>query len=304
MPTPLQTCKVTLACALAALLGWPGAARADTDLNDPDQYREAQDYMLLRVNNERSRNGAGSVRFDPAAAELARQHAQDMLENGFFSHWNLDGLKPTRRWNLMGGFDCVSENIYFREGQLGDMRKIVDDAMETLMNSAGHRRTILQAEHNRLGLAFAFDGQRQQVYVVQEFVTRLGGDYRCDLYAPAGSVVTLTGRIDPSDYAVEQVIVGWEERPQRREKHWLARSGEYKEAEKLVAGYSPRSNIVFNDISTYHDISYDAASGSFSANVKLDYKNKPGLYYLFVWLRNTRLDKPVLAAILTVEAQR
>jgi uncharacterized protein YkwD len=296
------TARLLLAFCCALALSRP--ALAQTDLNDPDQFRQAQDYMLLRINNERARNGAGSVRLEPLASETARLHAQDMLDKGYVSHWDMEGVKPTRRWNLQGGFDCVAENIYMREGELGDLRAIVDDAMETLLASEGHRRTILDPEYNRVGLGFSFDAGREQVYVVQEFLTRIGGEYACPLFAQPGATVELQGRIDPQVHRLEQVILGWEELPQKRNKQWLARTGEYKEADRLVAGYSPNPAFQFKSLSTFHDISYDEASGRFSADIRLDYKGKPGMYYIFVWLRDSRTDKAVLAAMLTVGARR
>ncbi len=90
----------------------------------------------------------------------------------------------------------------------------------------------------------------------------------------------------------------------RQNKRWLAKTSEYRDADKVFAGYTANTRSVFDDIQTYHDVSYDSESGSFSAQIRLDYKGKPGLYYVFVWLNDSRAQRPVLAAIATVEAQK
>lgn len=286
----------------AALLCSP--APAQDSLDSLAGYAQAQDYMLLRINNERAREGAPPVRLDLAAGEAALRHARDMRERGYFSHWDLEGRKPTRRWNLLGGYDNLAENIYYRQYYLGDLRKIVDDAMATLLDSPGHRKTILYHDFTSVGLAFEYSAATEEVWVVQEFSARLGGEYSCPLEARAGETVRLTGRFDPGRFTLDNLVVAWEELPQARSKAWLARTSEYSDGEVFFAGYHLDQRIQFKGMQTFHSVAVDPAGGQFAADIALDYKRKPGTYYIFIWLRELEAPNAVLAAVATVEARR
>ena len=123
------------------------------DLSDFDTYRLAQDYMLYLINQERSRAGLKRVRLDALASQAAKLHAEDMLKGGYLSHWNMEGLKPARRYNLLGGIDGLGENVFYTSGRLGTMHELIDEAMDTLMSSEGHRLTILGASYTTWGWA-------------------------------------------------------------------------------------------------------------------------------------------------------
>jgi uncharacterized protein YkwD len=277
-------------------------AHAEEDWNDAQFYRQAQEYMLASINKFRGKKGVPPVQLDITAGQLAKGHAEDMLGGEYFSHWDLSGNKPTRRWNMLGGFDSVSENIYYYGGTWPGMQRLIDDAMKTLMNSSGHRATIMDPAHTHVGLGFAVDPRARKFYVDQEFVTRAGGDYNCPDSGTVGDTVDFTGQFDPEHYAFEQVILGYEELPQARSQKWLNSTESYSDADRLVAGFSTDRNIRFNGMATYNDVSCNG--GCFTCHAKLDFKGQEGLYYLFLWLRDKRTGQPFMAATATVEARR
>ena len=64
--------------------------------------------MLELINEERVRRGVPPVELgDNWAAQL---HVESALENCFFSHWGIDGLKPYMRYSLAGGYQSNGEN--------------------------------------------------------------------------------------------------------------------------------------------------------------------------------------------------
>ena len=154
-----------------------------------------------------------------------------------------------------------------------------------------------------MGLGFALGTAERSFYTAQEFVSRIGGEYYCPLYARVGGQIELSGRFDRHLYSLEHVIVGFEERPKTRSRRWLMRSETYRDADKLFAGYSPEQNVYFPSMATYHDITVDDA-GWFKCRVLMDYKGREGMYYLFVWLREKRGGMPVLAAVATVDVTK
>jgi hypothetical protein len=274
------------------------------DFNDRETLQFARDYMLLQINQARAAAGVSPVRLDPLAAEAAHKHAADMLARGYFSHWDPEGLKPTRRFNLLGGFHALGENIYFAHGFSGSTEQLIDDTIHVLLDSPGHRRTILDPSYTHVGLGFALDAARGDFYVAQEFIARVGGDYVCPPTAKVGQRVEFSGRFDPQRYQLEHVVVGYEERPQPRSARWLAATDEYQDSDKMIAGYTPQRNIVYQGMETYHDISVNELQGSFKCSALLDFKGYEGLYYLFLWLRDRRSGASVLAATATVDVTK
>lgn len=287
---------------LAFLVWGPSLASADPGFGDLETYRFAQNYMLQLINEERSKAGVGSVRLDPLASQAALEHAQDMLANGFFSHWDMSGRKPTRRYNLLGGFHGLSENIFFHHGPLGSWQELVEYEMQTLMDSEGHRKTILDAHKTHVGLGFATAGR--DFYGAQEFITMVGGEYKCVSSARLGETVKFSGRFDPRQYIFEHVLVGYEGREQPRSVKWLEGSGSYSDGDKLVAGYLANPQSFFEGISTYHEVEFDQGKGTFVVNAKLDFKGKQGLYYLFLWLTDKRSGEQVNAATVAVDVTK
>jgi uncharacterized protein YkwD len=291
-----------LALVILLLAAVPALSKpAGADFSDPATQQRAQELMTQLVNQVRAQAGAGSVHFDPVAAQAARLHAQDMLQRGYFSHWDPNGNKPTRRYNQLGGYHSLGENIYFFHGQFGSMEAMVQEALDKLLSSEGHRRTILNPAYTGIGISFAADPRKGDLYVAQEFVAKLGGEYRCPLNACVGQMIEYAGRFDPQRYAFENIIVGYEDRPQQRDLLWLSRTDTYRDGDRLVAGYTANPQLEFRDLQTYRDVQVDAEQGWFKSGIRLAYKGREGMYYLFLWLRDLRTGQPVLASTVSVD---
>lgn len=294
---------LALALACAAALAQPAAARS-ADLSEPIVYQQAQDYMLQLINAERARAGAAPVRSDPLAAQAGKQHADDMCAGAYISHWDREGLKPARRFNLLGGYHMLSENVYMGSGYNDSTNGMIERAMETLMASPGHRKTILDPRYTHVGIGLALSPDGRRFYVSQEFITRVGGEYSCPTTAAVGSKVDFCGRFDASCYSFEQIAEAWEEGPVARDPRWLNRTGVYQDGDRMFAAYSPLPSVYFSGMSTMHDVAVDEQQGTFKCRALLDFKGKPGLYYLFVWLRDKRSGEMVQVATATIEVTR
>ena len=89
--------------------------------------------------------------------DTGRGHAQDMLDNDYFSHTGLDGSTPTSRAAALGYWSGVGENIAWN-GSTGP----IDQASETLTAhnnlffSASHRENLLQGSYEEAGMAVRF----------------------------------------------------------------------------------------------------------------------------------------------------
>ncbi|GAB2555409.1 CAP domain-containing protein [Gracilibacillus alcaliphilus] len=117
---------------------------------------EGFEYQLFDLTN------AARVKFDQPVLEwyepaqpTAQHHSQDMADQNYFSHNNLDGETPFDRLEADGiSFRMAGENL--AAGQPSSIY-----AHQGLMNSEGHRNNILHSDFRQMavGVAFREDGQ-------------------------------------------------------------------------------------------------------------------------------------------------
>ena len=117
--------------------------------------------MLEMVNYERTLSGLDVLIIDEKAREAARRHGEDMFENGYFSHEDLDGENHADRMKETGTeFMMSGENLALSQ----DLKS----AHEGLMNSSGHRKNILHPFFHRVGIG-VIDGGEYGIIFVQNF---------------------------------------------------------------------------------------------------------------------------------------
>lgn len=295
-----NTIRATGIAALLLMLCFT-SARGQESVFSTEDYEFAQRYTLLRINQERTRAGVSRVDLDPLASHAAKLHAEDMLDGEYLSHWDRQGLMPSRRYNLLGGYDSVGENVYYQHGPTMSLEDQLNLMMDTLMDSAGHRKTILDPSYTYVGLGFALNSSGTEFYASQEFIVRIGGEFSCPLTARVGDTVEFSGRFDQNRYDLEHVVASYTDPPQPRERSWLMRTGSYQIGGKPFAGYSPDRNLRFQGMETYYSITVDPQSGRFRCQAVLNYKNRPGMYYLTLWLREKASGQSVMAATATVD---
>ena len=249
-----------------------------------------QAMMLDEINADRTAAGLTPVAWDPIAAQAGQAHAADMLANGYFSHWNLQGLGPEHRYALAGGRDAVAENLYtfwyrYEDGRaapIEDWPRVVRDAQASLMQSPGHRRTILDPAHTHVGIGIAYDPQRGEMRLAQEFVTRLVDMPALPVEAASGETLQVRGALladalDPLINLAYQPLPG----PFTAE---TVPSGTYRSRATIVEAIQPRLD-----------------GREFSAEVRLGQANTPGIYSIRVWVK--RGTEMVLASELIMFAQ-
>lgn len=106
------------------------------------------------VNQERAQRGLPRLEHDRPLRSAARQHSQEMMDMGYFSHTSpVASLKdPIDRIYRSGLSDAsIGENIaYYAYDTTSEAA--ATRLMELWMNSPGHRDNILRAEFNRIGI--------------------------------------------------------------------------------------------------------------------------------------------------------
>ncbi len=121
----------------------------------------AEQEMLRLVNEERGRVGLPALMMDEPLREVARAHARDMFQRGYFSHYTPDRLSPFDRMDQAG-------IRYLAAGENLALAPTTQAAMRGLMNSPGHRANILSPSFRRIGIG-AMDGGLRGLMFSQEF---------------------------------------------------------------------------------------------------------------------------------------
>ena len=154
--------------------------------------------MLALVNEARVEAGLlAVVRGDNGAAQI---HAVRSLANCISSHWSVDGLTPTMRYSLAGGYQSANENVsgsdYCRLPNQGysaisSVAEEVREAMRGWMDSPGHRANILKPRHRKVNIGLAWD--KYNFVAVQQFE----GDYIEYTVLPAinDGVLSMEGKL-------------------------------------------------------------------------------------------------------------
>lgn len=144
------------------------------------------------INQKRTEMGLDALAFDPALADIARKHSEDMAARNYFDHVNLAGQNPTAR-GTAAGYTCrknygsyytygIAENIFQNnlyssvtyysnrdtEYDWNPPEKIAQITVSGWMNSSGHRENILTPTFDREGIGIAIAAD-DKVYITEDF---------------------------------------------------------------------------------------------------------------------------------------
>lgn len=123
------------------------------------QLKEGFEFQIFDLTNAtRVQHGLNSLVWDERAQETAQNHSMDMAENAYFDHTNLNGESPFDRMSK----DQISYSVAGENLAYGQFSSIF--AHEGLMNSLGHRKNILQADFDYLGVGVAFNKEFHPYY--------------------------------------------------------------------------------------------------------------------------------------------
>jgi uncharacterized protein YkwD len=109
-----------------------------------------EEAVLALVNQERQTRELSPYLTDEVLTRVAREHAQDMVGRGYFSHTTPDGKDLQTRLREVGvERQWAGENIQRNTQPAG---KTVQTALGWFMGSAPHRKNILHGHYARLGV--------------------------------------------------------------------------------------------------------------------------------------------------------
>jgi len=121
----------------------------------------SEEKMFTMINQERTSRGLAALEVRSVLTDVARNHCEDMLKRGYFSHYTLEGLSPFDRMAKANiDFTFAGENLALAPN--------TELAMKGLMQSPGHRENILSTNFNRVGVGVIDAGVYGEMFC-QEF---------------------------------------------------------------------------------------------------------------------------------------
>lgn len=126
-------------------------------------------HVFDKINEIRVGSGLNPLKWNADLERVARLHSENMAENGFFGHRDLDGKVVSDRADRegLGKWNAIGENIAFNRG----FDQPTDRAVSDWMDSASHKRNLLDERWKEaaIGVAQAADGS---YYFTQVFLAR------------------------------------------------------------------------------------------------------------------------------------
>lgn len=153
-----------------ARLPTTGERKIQAMMRQPFDAAQLERYMFDLVNADRSANGGRSLELSSSLSNVARAHAQDMVNRRFFDHVNPDGVDPNGRARLAGLGVSIAENISTQYG-LSTLTEMVKGCEKSMMaeppGQMNHRGNIL-GSWTCVGIGVA-RGRNGGVVCVQNF---------------------------------------------------------------------------------------------------------------------------------------
>jgi len=116
---------------------------------------DMEERTLNLINWERTSRSLSALTMNTSLRTVARNHSQDMVNRGFFSHTNPDGDDPFDRMADAGiTYSSAAENIAWNQGYADP----VQTAVTGWMGSSGHAANILTSGFTKTGVGIAVTG--------------------------------------------------------------------------------------------------------------------------------------------------
>lgn len=184
---------------------FPTATNPNQNKAPSASQEELVSYALSLINADRKSSNVQNVTL--TSIDCAQKHAEDMLKNHYFSHWDTQGYKPYVRYTLAGGKGAVDENLASQSGTYLDVKQAIKDLEWSMVNDDAdwnwsHRSNILDFFHNKVSIGIAYDDSN--VFLVEDFEDEYVN--WTTLKAQDGNV-TMNGGIIFSGLAISEVEI-------------------------------------------------------------------------------------------------
>ncbi|WP_027956616.1 SafA/ExsA family spore coat assembly protein [Halobacillus kuroshimensis] len=127
--------------------------------------KSVESQVIDLTNEERAANGLPALKANWQVSRVARYKSRDMAGKGYFSHQSPTYGSPFQMLNDFNvSYQKAAENI--AAGQ-----RTPQEVVDGWMNSAGHRKNILDSGLTQIGVGYA-EGGSYGYYWTQMFITK------------------------------------------------------------------------------------------------------------------------------------
>ncbi len=149
--------------------GQNGTQQQQQDTNQKAKESQQSDGFKQKVveltNKERKKNGLSELKAYDELAQVAQKKSQDMINKGYFSHNSPTYGSPFEMMQNFGiDYKTAAENI--AAGQDSP-----EEVVRKWMQSAGHRKNILNKSVTHIGIGVA-EGGEMGIYWTQMFIQK------------------------------------------------------------------------------------------------------------------------------------
>lgn len=280
---------------------------------------DARFYALSLINAERLKYKFPPLSLDPMASAAGQMHANEMATIGYLSHWNSGGVKPDQRYTENGGMHSVTENLGVltvaseiiqpsNEYRIQKEQRFSKDALRKLHSlfmlekppNDGHRKQILNPDHNKVGFGISASMNSagdQHLYVAQEFLDAYGEYAKLPKTARRGMPFNVSGKLFPG-VKLYSVSVRWEPMPKPIENEMLEKTPRHYGTPKTsVADYFPEDSPSTVKVQT------QGKNQSFSVTITPNENWNDGLYYILVCATHSHRKTPIIISARTIQLQ-
>ena len=133
--------------------------KIDYGVSKPSNYNHDQfvNEVYQLVNQERTKRGLNPLTLSPELNRIADERAEEISTD--FSHDGFDAYKDDIR--------AIFGNVYIGENA-GKQAGNASAAMDSWMNSSGHRANILDTDYNNIGIG-VYQSASGYLYYIQIF---------------------------------------------------------------------------------------------------------------------------------------
>lgn len=301
---------------LQALSSLPSANQSGLQLTNyaqPPTYAPSNAtvaYALQLINNDRNAFGVANVTVSNITS--AQQHADSMLRYGYFSHWDIYGMKPYMRYTLVGGRGAVDENIgyIYRSNGINVTQTLQQIEHNFVYNDAkccnnGHRDNILDPMHTQVSIGIAYNATT--LYFVEDFINNYINWQSGTPAVTQNADVSLSGVLAPG-YNISSVEIVYDTPVRNLTTAQLARSpynSSYSFGQTVGGvGYSQNGRVFYyQNLTTINATVYSIQANRFDIRFGLSgliHTYGAGEYTVVVWLAGSSKSSSFVGSTYTV----
>ncbi len=249
-------------------------------------------YMVLeKINKERVAHGLPPVY--PVNSTIAQYRAEDMVNDSYYGHCDLEGYPPNYWYTILGGVYVMEENIGIQingEDEKEFINNIIDKMIyDDASSNWGHRNSLLDPTNNYADIGFAKKGN---IMILVIHMQKIWVNWtQPPIYDPDTGKFSASGYINLNSSTLTSILIYKQEKDDK-----IYHYGEICSRITCtcptystgipIAGVVPSEYYYYKDIETIIADLWDSQGQYFT--IEFTWKpQEPGIYTIIILAKNT-----------------